>query len=82
MKTIIGIGLIILGVVSIFRYPDLGRDAAETIGALIGVVLFLLLPSILLIRSDIKDQMNESLKIKLLFFSCLFRKNYFSQKFD
>ena len=36
MKTVIGIGLIILGIVSIFRYPNLGVSIPETIGALIG----------------------------------------------
>ena len=54
MKTIIGIGLIILGLVSLSRYPNLGRDAAETFGALIGVGIITFLPGILLIRSDNK----------------------------
>jgi hypothetical membrane protein len=57
MKTVIGFGLIILGVVSIFRYPNLGVSIPETIGALMAAVLFLFLPGILLIRSDIRNQM-------------------------
>lgn len=56
MKTIIGFGLIILGVVSIFRYPNLGVSIPETIGALIGAGLFMFLPGILLIRSDNKSK--------------------------
>ena len=52
MKTAIGIGLIILGIISISRYPDLGSDFAETLGALFAVIVFLFLPAFLLIRSD------------------------------
>jgi len=52
MKTIIGIGLIILGLVTLFRYPNLGVSGAETIGAIIGIGLVTFLPGILLIRSD------------------------------
>lgn len=55
MKTIIGIGLIILGLVSLFRYPNLGRDAAETFGALCGFAIVIVL-GILLVRSDIKNK--------------------------
>lgn len=56
MKTVIGIGLIILGVVSIFRYPNLGASLPETIGALIGAGLFMFLPGILLIRNDNRNK--------------------------
>lgn len=56
MKTIIGIGLIILGLVSLFNYPNLGRDGAETFGALLGVGLVTFLPGILLVRSDNKEK--------------------------
>lgn len=55
MKTIIGFGLIILGVVSSFRYPNLGSDGAETFGALIGFGI-IIVPGILLIRSDNKKK--------------------------
>jgi zinc transporter ZupT len=58
MKTVIGIGLIILGIASIFRYPNLGVSLPETIGALIGAGLFMFLPGILLIRSDNKPKTN------------------------
>ena len=56
MKTIIGIGLIILGLVTLVRYPNLGRDGAETFGALLSTGLFTILPGILLIKSDNKNQ--------------------------
>ncbi len=56
MKTAIGYGLIILGVVSLSKYPDLGLDAADTFGALIGAGLFTFLPGILLIRSANKNK--------------------------
>lgn len=58
MKTFIGIGLIILGLISLGRYPNLGRDFAETIGALIGAGLLTFLPGYLLIRSDNKNKTN------------------------
>jgi len=56
MKTAIGIGLIILGIVSIFNYPNLGVNGFETLGALIGASLFTFLPGGLLIRSDNKSK--------------------------
>lgn len=56
MKTIIGIGLIILGLVSLFRYPNLGSDGAETLGALIGITLITFLPATLLIMSDNRNK--------------------------
>jgi hypothetical protein len=54
MKTLFGIGLIILGLVSLFRYPNLGRDAAETFGALIGFAI-IIIPGIVLVRSGSKN---------------------------
>ena len=54
MKTLFGIGLIILGLVSLFRYPNLGADAAETFGALIAYAS-IIVPGILLIKSDNKN---------------------------
>lgn len=62
MKTLFGIGFIILGIVTLFRYPNLGVSIPETIGALIGVGLFTFLPGILLIRSDKKDKSNTDEK--------------------
>ena len=56
MKTIIGFGLIILGLVTLANYPNLGRSIAETFGALLGCGLFTFLPGILLIRSDNKNK--------------------------
>lgn len=56
MKTIIGFGLIILGLVSLANYPNLGRDGAETFGAFIGCGLFTFVPGILLIRSANKNK--------------------------
>ncbi len=56
MKTVFGIGLIILGIVSIFRYPNLGVSIPETLGALMGAGIITFLPGILLIRSDNKDK--------------------------
>jgi len=58
MKTVIGIGLIILGIVSLSRYPNLGADMAETVGAFIGACLLTFIPGILLIRSDNKTKKN------------------------
>ncbi|MBC7522839.1 MAG: hypothetical protein H7239_00135 [Flavobacterium sp.] len=55
MKTLFGIGLIILGLVSLFRYPNLGRDGAETFGAVIGFAI-IIDPGILLVRSDNKKK--------------------------
>lgn len=62
MKTVFGIGFIILGIVSLGRYPNLGVCVPETIGALIGTGLFTFLPGILLIRSDNKNKSNTNEK--------------------
>jgi len=53
MKTTIGIGLIILGIVTLIRYPNLGVSLPETLGVLIAVSIFSV-PGILLIRSDFR----------------------------
>ena len=58
MKTIIGIGLIILGIASLANYPNLGVDGAETLGALLSISLLTFLPGILLIRSGNKVKTN------------------------
>ena len=54
MKTVFGFLLIILGVVYLFRYPNFGRSLPESIGVLIGLAI-IVVPGILLIRSDIKN---------------------------
>ena len=54
MKTIIGLILILLGVVSLLRYPNFGVSLPESIGVLIGLSI-IVVPGILLIRSDIKN---------------------------
>ena len=54
MKTVFGFLLIILGVVSLFRYPNFGRSLLESIGVLIGLAI-IVVPGILLIRSDMKN---------------------------
>jgi hypothetical protein len=59
MKSLLGIVLIIVGIVSLKNYPNLGRDAAETFGAFIGVGLFTFLPAILLFKSQNKSDRNE-----------------------
>ena len=53
MKTVFGFLLILLGVVSLFRYPNFGVSIAESIGVLIGLSI-IVIPGILLIRSDMK----------------------------
>lgn len=55
MKIVIGIILIFVGLISVFRYPDLGKDMAETAGALT-VVLALIGGGILLIISGNKKK--------------------------
>jgi uncharacterized membrane protein len=59
MKSLLGIVLIIVGIVALSNYPNLGRNGAETIGAFIGVGLFSFLPAILLFRSQNKSDRNE-----------------------
>lgn len=54
MKAIIGIILIIVSIISLFKYKNLGVNALETIGALIGLSFFLV-PGILLVRSAMKE---------------------------
>ena len=54
MKTFLGAILILVGIVSLFRYPNFGVSLPESIGVLIGLAI-IVVPGILLIRSDIKD---------------------------
>jgi hypothetical membrane protein len=54
MKAISGIILIIVSIISLFRYKNLGASFPETIGALIGLSFFLV-PGILLVRSAMKE---------------------------
>jgi hypothetical protein len=58
MKTLFGIGFIILGIVSFFRYLSIYgvHSFPELIGVLIGAGLFTFLPGYLLIRSDNKNK--------------------------
>jgi len=58
MKTVFGIGLIILGFIVLASYPNLGESIPETIGAIIGIGIVTFLPGILLIRSDNKNKAN------------------------
>ena len=64
MKRLFGIGFIILGIVSFFRYlSTFGiHSFPELVGALIGLGLFPFLPGILLIRSDNKNKSNTDEK--------------------
>ena len=64
MKSLFGIGFIILGIVSFFRYlSNFGMHSfPELIGAIIGVGLFTFLPGILLIRSANKNKSNTDEK--------------------
>jgi hypothetical protein len=62
MKTLFGIGFIILGIVSLFRYPYSGYTSLpEMIGILLGFGI-IILPGILLIRSDNKNKSNSNEK--------------------
>jgi hypothetical protein len=62
MKTLFGIGFIILGIVSLFRYPYSGYTSLpEMIGILLGFGI-IILPGILLIRSDNKNKSNTDEK--------------------
>ena len=62
MKTLFGIGFIILGIVTLFRYPY-GEIVGfpELMGVLIGFGI-IILPGILLIRSDNKNKSNTNEK--------------------
>lgn len=51
MKPIIGAILILVGIVSLFKYPNFGMSVPESIGVLIGLVIIVVL-GILLIKSD------------------------------
>ena len=64
MKTLFGIGFIILGIVSFFRYlSTFGMHSfPELVGALLGLGLFPFLPGILLIRSANKNKSNTDEK--------------------
>jgi hypothetical protein len=63
MKTLFGIGLIILGIVSLGRYPYNGYTTLpELAGVLIGVGIITFLPGILLIKSDNKNKSNQDEK--------------------
>lgn len=57
MKTLFGIGLIIFGIITFFRYISTygTPNFYELIGAIIGIGLVSFLPAILLIRSDFKE---------------------------
>lgn len=62
MKTVLGIGFIILGIVTLFRYPY-GEVVGfpELMGVLIGFGI-IILPGILLIRSANKNKSNTDEK--------------------
>jgi hypothetical protein len=62
MKTLFGIGFIILGIVTLFRYPY-GEVIGfpELLGVLIGFGI-IILPGILLIRSVNKNKSNSNEK--------------------
>ena len=62
MKTLFGIGFIILGIVTLFRYPY-GEVVGfpELMGVLIGFGI-IILPGILLIRNDNKNNSNTDEK--------------------
>lgn len=56
MKSLFAIFLIIIGIISLFNYPNLGRDMAETIGAFMGISIFSFIPAYFLIKSDNKPK--------------------------
>jgi len=58
MKSVLGFFLIIIALISLFRYPNFGRSIPESIGVLIGLAIFVV-PGILLIRSDNKNSDKE-----------------------
>jgi hypothetical protein len=59
MKTLFGFILIIVGLVSLSNYPNLGRDLAETSGAIFGISIVTFLPAYFLIKNDNKSKTNE-----------------------
>lgn len=63
MKTLFGIGLIILGIVTFFRYvtEDGIYSFPELIGVLIGLSI-IIVPGILLIKNDLKNKSNSNEK--------------------
>ncbi|MCA6422431.1 MAG: hypothetical protein IM568_06400 [Flavobacterium sp.] len=63
MKTLFGIGLIILGIVSFFRYlTEAGiHSFPELIGVLIGLSI-MIVPGVLLIKNDEKNKSNSNEK--------------------
>ncbi len=54
MKTGFGIFLVIVGLITLVRYPNFGKDIAESLGALLGIGLITFLPGVLLIKNDNK----------------------------
>ena len=58
MKTIIGVALFILAIVSLTKYPNFGVSLPETFGVLFGCAIFVV-PGILLIRSDLKKSKQD-----------------------
>ena len=64
MKKLFGIGFIIFGIVSFFRFFSIFgiHSFSELVGALIGLGLFPFLPGILLIRSANKNKSNTDEK--------------------
>lgn len=63
MKTVFGIGLIILGIVSFFRYLTEGgiQSFPELVGVLIGLSI-MIVPGVLLIISEEKNKSNSNEK--------------------
>lgn len=59
MKTLLGMVLIVFGIYSLSTYPNIGRNAAETFRASLGIFLVAFLPAILLIKSDNNSNKNE-----------------------
>lgn len=60
MKTVIGIGLIILGVVTLFRCPYSNTIGLPELSGILIVFGIIAVPGILLIRSDNKNKTNQS----------------------
>jgi hypothetical protein len=62
MKSVLGYGLIIVGIISFFRFlgANEGVNLPEIGGVIIGVGLLTFLPGILLIRSANKNKTNSN----------------------